>query len=132
MFHVYLETEQCHCNWAKAASATKVPSWSACRLHSLRIFEPKSRSVSTVSAIQIDSKCHCLMVFKYFLLNYRCNRVFTEEPKRVPASAIQTPTQSKAKTITTTTTPKLALIDKHKKETLEQIQKKFQLTEGLK
>lgn len=72
------------------------------------------------------------MVIDQIYLHFRCLRVFTEEPKKIPVSTIPvtTATQQKPKT-TATATKIMTLIEKQRKDA-EQAQKKFQLSEGLK
>lgn len=70
-------------------------------------------------------------VSRFFLHTLRCLRVFTEEPKQIPMNAVAT-TINQPKKTTPQAQKILTLIEKQKKEQLEQIQKKFQLTDGVK
>lgn len=68
----------------------------------------------------------------HFFLRFRCFRIFTEEPKKIPVSA-NPPTPNQQPKKTTAHAQKIMnIIEKQKKESLEQIQKKFQLTESVK
>lgn len=64
-------------------------------------------------------------------MKHRCARVFTEEPKKIPMTNSPTAALQKPKT-TAAAIKTLALIEKQKKEAMEQIQKKYQLADGLK
>lgn len=71
-----------------------------------------------------------LCFFFGFDILFSCFRIFTEEPKRIPAATAAQVNQPKKTTLQAQKI--VTIIEKQKKEALEQIQKKFQLTESVK
>lgn len=101
-----------------------------CTVRILWILKPESCPMPTVSDNRYEIELIIWVLIDLFLFALRCFRVFTEEPKKIPVS--QTVNTQPTKKTTATATRIMTLIEKQKKESLEQIQKKFQLSEGVK